>query len=359
MLQKKSLAIVLIILLFVLMGCGSSPASTGSSSDTSKEAAPEELVIVDWGGAITDAHKKAIFDAFEKQYNAKITVVTPTDYGKFKAMVESNNVEWDVVNVDSDFVIRGGKEGLLEKLDYSVINKDGVLPQLVDDYGIGAELFSVVIGYNTDKFTADNHPKNWSEFWDTQKFPGPRSMWKYATGTLESALLADGVEPDKLYPLDVDRAFKSLEKIKKNVNVWWTTGAQPPQLLANQEVTLAAAWNGRVSAAKAQGAPEDVEFNQGIVMGDSWVVPKGAKHKDLAMKFIAFAVDPKQQAEFSSNIDYAPANTKALDLLSDDVKKRLGQSEENIKNQVIVDIRWWVDNYDKVNERFQTFLLGN
>ncbi|WP_027416013.1 ABC transporter substrate-binding protein [Aneurinibacillus terranovensis] len=364
MLKKLGIASTNLLLALSLTACGGSVNSGGgdkaapaSSSNAKTSAQAKELVIVDWGGAITDAHKKAIFEPFEKQNNVKITVVSPTDYGKFKAMVQSGNVDWDIVDVDSDFVIRGGKDGLLEKLDYNVINKDGVRPELVHEYGIGAELFSTAISYNTDTFSGDNHPKNWKDFWDTQKFPGARSLWKYPTGTLEAALLADGVDPQKLYPLDVDRAFKSLDKIKKDVKVWWNAGAQPPQLLANGEVKLAEAWNGRVSAAKAKGAPEDVEFNQGLIMGDSWVVPKGAPHKDLAMKFIAFAVEAKQQAAFSSYIDYAPTNTKALALMSDDVKKRLGQSEDRAKGQVFVNINWWVDNFDKVNERFEKWLL--
>lgn len=362
-LKKIGLLSAGLLLTISLSACGSSggdkAASTGSSSSgaASSSSAQQQLVIVDWGGAITDAHKKAIFEPFEKQNNCKITVVSPTDYGKFKAMVQSGNVDWDVVNVDSDFVIRGGKQGLLEKLDYKVINKDGVMPELVNDYGIGAEIFSTAIGYNTNTFKGDAHPHNWAEFWDTAKFPGPRSLWKYPTGTLEAALLADGVAPDKLYPLDVDRAFRSLDKIKKDVKVWWNAGAQPPQLLANGEVAAAEAWNGRVSTAKAQGAPEEVEFNQGMMMGDSWVIPKGSQHKELAQKFIAYAVAPEQQAAFSKTIDYAPANKKALDLIPKDVQERLGQSPDKAKSQVLVNINWWVDNFDKVNERFEKWLL--
>lgn len=359
MLKKIGLASIILLLSISLAACGTGKdaAPAASNSPEKSSGGNKELVVMDWGGAISKAHKKAIFDPFEKQNGVKITVVSPTDYGKFKAMVQSGYVELDVVNVDSDFVIRGSKEGLLEKLDYNIISKEGIKKELVHEYGIGAELFSTAISYNTKTFSLDNHPKNWAEFWDTNKFPGPRSLWKYPTGTLEAALLADGVKPEQLYPLDVDRAFASLDKIKKSVKVWWNAGAQPPQLLANGEVVLAEAWNGRISTAKAEGSPEEVEFNQALIMGDSWVVPKGAPHKDLAMKFIAFATAVEQQAAFSSNIDYAPINSKALDLLPAEVKDRLGQSPEKAKNQIFVDINWWVENFDKVNERFEQWLL--
>jgi putative spermidine/putrescine transport system substrate-binding protein len=352
-----------LILVLTVAGCGSSASNSDGKSDGGKEAASSSkgdkiLNIMDWGGANTEAHTKGIYEKFEKEFGVKINVITPTDYGKLKAMIESGNVEVDVANVDSDFVIRGANEGLLEKLDYSIIkHKDDVISEFVDDYGIGAELFSTAISYNTDAFSAENHPASWAEFWDVNKFPGNRALWKYPTGLLEAALLADGVKPEELYPLDVDRAFNSLDKIKKDVSVWWTAGAQPPQLLASGEVSLAMAWNGRVSAAQAQGAPEAVEFNQGLVMGDSWVVPKGAPHKELAMEFINFAIAPEQQAAYSSIIDYAPVNTKALDLLSADRVAKIGQTPENAKKQVIVDINWWVEHYDEVNNRFQEWLL--
>jgi putative spermidine/putrescine transport system substrate-binding protein len=364
MFKKLGLATISLMFAISLAGCGadktSAPAESNAKQTTaaSSSVKDNELVVVVWGGTVEEVRKKTIFEPFEKKYGAKITMVTPTDYGKFKAMVQGGNVEWDVVNTDVDFVIRGAKEGLLEKLDYSVINKEGIIKELVHEYGVGQELFSTAISYNTKTFSGDQHPSSWSDFWDTKKFPGPRALWKYPVGALEAALLADGVKPAELYPLDVDRAFKSLDKLKKDVKVWWNAGAQPVQLLSSGEVAMTSAWSGRITMAKSEGAPVNVEYNQGLIFGDSWVIPKGSKHKDLAQKFIAFAVSPEVQADFSSHFDNAPANLKALDLMPDDIKERLGQSPESAKKQVLIDYTWWVANFDKVNERFQQWLLN-
>ncbi|MGG1662164.1 ABC transporter substrate-binding protein [Brevibacillus sp. NRS-1366] len=359
MFKKWGLVLSSLFLTLTISACGGNSALPGNGSSIDGSTGEDkELVVVDWGGARTEASKKSIYEPFEKQYGVKVISVSPTDYGKFKAMVQSGAVEWDVVNVDTDFVIRGGKEGLLEKLDYGVISKEGLIEDLVNEYGVGSDLFTTAISYNTNAYSNDNHPKNWSEFWDTNKFPGSRALWKYAPATLEAALLADGVKPEELYPLDVDRAFKSLDKIKKDIKVWWSSGAQSVQILSSKEVVLAEAWNGRISKAKADGAPIDLEFNEGLIMANNWVIPKGAPHKDLAMKFIAFALEAKQQAVFSSELDYAPVNEKALDLMSDEVKNRLGQSPEKYKTQLFINVNWWVDNYDKVNERFQQWLLA-
>jgi len=347
--MKKVLASILGLgLVLNLTGCG--------SSSKTATTAPKELVVVDWGGNYTDVSKKSRYEPFEKKYNVTIKIVSPTDYGKFKAMEQSGNIEWDVVNVDADFAIRGAKDNLFEKLDYNTIKTDGVDKKFISDYGIASETFAVAISYNTGAFTASNHPKTWSDVWDTKKFPGARSFQKYAEGTLEAALIADGVKPDKLYPLDVDRAFKSLDKIKPSVKTWWTAGAQAPQLLATNEVSTAAAWSGRVLAAKKQGSPVDVEYNQALLYADSWVVPKGSKNKDLAMKFINFCTTAETQAAFSKLVDYAPTNSKALPLLSEELKTRLGKSTNSAK-QTVANIQWWADNFNTVDARFQKWLL--
>ncbi len=346
---------VLIMILSILIIAGCSNGTT--SGEASKK--DKELVVVDWGGPYTDIHKKTVFEPFEKKYGVKVTVVTPPDVGKLKSMVESGNVEWDVVSVGNDFAIRGGREGLLEKLDFNVIKKDGLPEELVHDYAVPENVFSTVIAYNTESIPVDDHPKDWADVWDKKKFPGARGLYKDPMWTLEAALLADGVEPENLYPLDVDRAFKKLDEIKDDVKVWWTAGAQPPEILATNEVPITSAWGGRITSARDQGAPVEVEFNQGFILSNSWAVPKGAPNKDLAMKFIAFSLEPEQQAALSAEYDNAPANSNAVPLLSDEVKSRLGLggSSDQLDNQIYIDTAWWVDNYDKVNERFQKWLL--
>ena len=359
----KILAILVsaLIALSAISGCSSSSSSdspaTEASANSDSADAGKELVVVSWGGANQDAQRESIFKAFEKKTGVKIKEDSPTDYGKFTAMVNSGNVQWDVVDVDADFVPRAVKQGLIEKLDFNVIDKTNLEESLTTEYSVGAELFAVTIAYDTNSYPTGKQPTTWAEFWDTQKYPGGRSLWKYAPSTLEIALLADGVKPEDLYPLDVERAFKSLDKIKKDINVWWTTGAQPAQLLTDNEIALAGAWNGRITSAKEQGASIDVEFNQSILMADSWVVVKNAPQKDLAMKFIAFATAPEQQAAFAKLIPYGVVNSKAYDLLDDATKDKMASSPEKRSKQIMLDVNYWVDNYDKINERFQNWLI--
>ncbi|MFB6466987.1 ABC transporter substrate-binding protein [Cytobacillus sp. Hz8] len=349
--RKLSILLAIITMLFSLAACGEVPTANSNSKEEAKE-----LVVVDWGGSSSEAAKKAVYEPFEKKYGVKVVAVSPTDTGKLLAMEESGNVEWDVVNHDTDVALRLESQGLLEPLDYSIINKDDVYPHLVTDHTIGLQLYYTNIAYNTELFPKD-HPKTWAEFWDTKKYPGSRSLYKNPMGTLESALLADGVKKEDLYPLDVDRALKSLEKIKSHVKTWWDAGAQPPQLLATKEAAIAAAWNGRVSTAKSEGSKVDNEFGEALMMSTSWIIPKGAPHKELAQKFIAFAMEPEQQAAYSKLIDYAPTNKKALDLLPNDVKERLGQTEDTMNSQIQVDVKYWGDHFEEINKKFNEWLL--
>lgn len=348
--KNVGLSFLLMLLLFALAGC-----SSGNAEGSTKNN--KELIIADWGGPYSEAKVKAAVEPFEEKHGIKVTVITPPDYGKLKAMVESGHVEWDVVSVDNDYAIRAGNLGLLEKVDFDVIQTDGLYEELVHDYGVPHDIYSTLIAFNTDSFPTGDHPKNWADFWDTEKFPGPRALYKEPKWTLEAALLADGVEPENLYPLDIDRAFAKLDEIKGDIKVWWTAGAQPPELLATDEVPISVAWSGRITEAREDGAPVDLEFNQGIIATNTWVVPKGSPNKELAMEFIAFALEAEQQAAFSSNYDNAPANVDALSLLDEETVSRLGQTEDKQGQQVFTDDNWWVENFDEVNERFQQWLL--
>lgn len=115
-----------------------------------------------------------------------------------KAMVESGNIEWDVVDVEARDVYRGVKAGLLEPLDYNIIDKKDIIPEMVHPYGVGIEYWAGILAYSKKKFPAGNHPKSWADFWEIKRFPGKRTLYKTPYMTLEIALMAYGVPKDKL-----------------------------------------------------------------------------------------------------------------------------------------------------------------
>ncbi|MFC0810127.1 polyamine ABC transporter substrate-binding protein [Ensifer sp. P24N7] len=315
---------------------------------TSAPASAADLVFSSWGGTTQDAQKAAWADKFAEKTGSNVLQDGPTDYGKLKAMVEANAVTWDVVDVEGDYAAQAGKKGLLEKLDFSVIDKSKLDPRFVTDYSVGSFYYSFVIGCNKD--VVDACPKTWADLFDTEKFPGKRTFYKWsAPGVIEAALLADGVPADKLYPLDLDRAFKKLDTIKGDI-IWWSGGAQSQQLLASAEAPFGSLWNGRMTALAQSGINTETSWEQNITAADSLVVPKGAKNKEAAMKFIALATSAEAQAELASLTGYAPINLDSPKMMDPEVAKTLPDAQT--ASQVNADMNYWAENRDAIGERW-------
>lgn len=337
----------------IATGCGDDKDNNKSADTQAKNAG--SLVFVDWGGTNTDARIEKNIKPFEEKTGIKVTVVTPSDYAKLIAMVENGTTEWDVMNCDAYWGVYAGKKGYLEPIDYKTVTEK--LDKAVElEHVVGAEVYDSVISYNSDKYTADSTPKSWTDFYDLQKFPGKRAVWQYPVTVLESALLADGVPMDKLYPLDLDRAFAKLDTIKDSI-VWWTKGAQPAQMLSTGEADIALAWSGRIMNAKDEGAPLGLTYNEGMRIAAGWVVPKGAPNKENAMRFINFISSAEQQAAFSSQIPYGSTNPEAVKLLSAEQIERIGQTPEQVAHEFYIDNDYWADHLTEVVERFNAWLL--
>jgi putative spermidine/putrescine transport system substrate-binding protein len=312
----------------------------------SATAKADNLVFSSWGGTTQDAQRSAWASPFIAKTGTNVLQDGPTDYGKLKAMVEAGQVTWDVVDVEGDYAAQAGKSGQLEKLDFSIIDKSKLDPRFVTDYSVGSFYYSFVIGCNVDAVSAC--PKTWADLFDTAKFPGKRTFYKWsAPGVIEAALLADGVPADKLYPLDLDRAFKKLDTIKSDI-VWWSSGAQSQQLLASAEAPFGSIWNGRMTALAASGIKTETSWKQNITAADSLVVPKGAPNLEAAMKFIALATSAEPQAKFAKATGYAPTNTGSAKLMDPETAKTL--PDQQTASQVNANMTYWADNRDAIGK---------
>jgi putative spermidine/putrescine transport system substrate-binding protein len=319
-----------------------------------------ELRIATFGGFMQDSQKTAYFQPFEKLSGIKVNDFAGSDFTKIKAMVDTNTVEWDVAQVSRGSVLNLMKKGeYFEPIDYDLIDT-GVGKEFRFERGLEMLVWAQVMAYRTDVF-GGAVPSGWADFWNIEKFPGDRSLVGAGSGNnpeLEFALLAAGVPADKLYPLDLDKAFASYDKIKSDVVKWWDTGAVPPQLLTDKEVVLSSVWNGRMAALQKAGVPAAISWSQGLLKRDCWAVPKGAKNKANAMKFIAFSTMAIPQARLSSLIPYGFVNDKSVNYLTEEQMKVL-PSAPAIRSQLVpYNYQWWVDNRDTVVARFNKWLLG-
>lgn len=312
-------------------------------------AQAQDMVFTSWGGTTQDAQAANWAVPFSEKTGTTVVQDGPTDYGKIQAMVEADAVNWDVVDVEYDWALRAGGKGLLEPLDFSVIDKSKLDARFVSDYAVGSFYYSFVLGWNPASFSGAQ-PATLADLFDTEKFPGKRTFYKWsAPGVIEAALLADGVSPDALYPLDLERAFKKLDTIKSEI-IWWEGGAQSQQLLASGEAPIGFFWNGRLAALQADGMNVGISWDQNITAADALVVPKGTKNKEAAMKFIAEASSAEGQAAFAAATGYAPINLSSADLMDPAVRATLPDAQSAV--QVNADLAYWAANRDEIGNRW-------
>lgn len=319
--------------------------------------AQETLTIASWGGAYQDAQRQAWFDVVEEELGIEIVEDTTSGVADVRVQVASGSPTWDLVQQGNYSCAILDKEGNVEKLDPSVLDVEGIPDNMKGEGWISNLVYGAVLAWNDERYP-DQKPSGWADMWDTETFPGPRSMRRSPVYALETALIADGVPMDELYPLDVDRAFNKLEEIRDDVSVWWSSGAQSAQVLQDGEVDMATVWNGRAENIAKAGAPVSLTFDQQILLTDCWVIPKGAKNKDLAMKAIEIMSRPEVQARISNYINYGPANADAFEtgVIPEDVAKALPSHPDNAAKGFVLDADYWADNLDDLTRRFDLFI---
>lgn len=343
---------------------------------TAGSASAKDLTVVSWGGAYT----KSQVEAYHKPWQAKTgKTITSEDYNggiaEIKAQVEAGNVTWDVVDVELSDAVRACDEGLIEPIDPSTLPAgadgsaaaDDFLPGTLHDCAVANIVWSTIFAYDSSKIA--NGPKTIADFFDTSKFPGKRGLRKNPKANLEMALMADGVPAADVYKVlgtaeGVDRAFAKLDTIKGDV-VWWEAGAQPPQLLADGEVAMTTAYNGRIfNAVAGEGKPFEIVWDGQVWDLDLWVIPKGSKNKEAALDFVKFSTATEQLAAQASWISYGPARKSSGALVGKfhdkdiDMAPQMPTNAANLKNATQNNFEFWADNQDELNERFNAWLAG-
>lgn len=318
------------------------------------------LVFVGWGGSYQDAQRKAHLEPFkEKKGIDFVEIPGGPRLAKLKAQVDANNVEWDIIDLEWSDMLRAGRAGLLEPIDTSLVDTSTIVPEGRNEFGVMNCYYSTVFGRNTNHFPPDKpSPVSWEGFWDTDNFPGPRCLKDTPKGALEGALIADGVAISDLYPLDVDRAFAKLTELRPHITNWYSGAAQVVQLLSSGEVVLAATSHNRLEAAIADGAPIAMDWTNARLDSDFWCIPRGAPNKELAMEFIASAIQADQQAEMARLTSLGPTNSEALALLNDEELARLPSTEERMKSQYWTNNSWWLDNEEKIQSQWELWKLS-
>lgn len=325
---------------------------------THSAAADTDVTVVTWGGNIAGEMMEAWFKPAAEGLGVHYLEDSLKSTNDIRAHVQSGDVYWDVVDGANDMCVREGRAGNLEELDYNVIATDGLPKEQVTKWSVPSTAFTQVLAYNKKKFK-DHPPTSWKDMWDVKNFPGTRFFGPFASTPPEIALLADGVPPEKLYPLDVERAFRKLNELRPNITGFVSSFGAATQLIMNGEADMLYLPENRLFAALRAGADYGFTYNQGIMNFDCLVIPKGSKHKDLAMKIIARVVSPEINARIVKTSGLSPANLLSVEkgFVAADAIPQLAVAPQNYKQLVMQNNEWWAENRAALHldERYNEF----
>ena len=322
----------------------------------------ESLTVVSWGGSYAHAIDKGYLEPFAAETGIDVRL---EDYNgglaQVRAQVETGNVHWDIVDLETADAVSGCDEGILERIDLATLppGADGApalenfLPGSLFECAVGITFYSTVYAYNPERITGDA-PATMADFFDLERFPGRRGMRRVPHANLEFALIADGVPLDEVYA--------RLDTVKDQV-VWWEAGAQPPQMLADGEVVMSTAYNGRIFNAQAlEQQPFVIVWDGQILDVGPVAIVAGTPDLEAALELVRFATTAESMAAVGHYIAYSPARRSGLPLIGRhaevgiDMNPHMPLYPANSTRVLQNDWEWWSDHADEMNERFSAWL---
>jgi putative spermidine/putrescine transport system substrate-binding protein len=341
-----------------------------------------DMTLVSWGGAYQESQRKAYAEPY-KAMHPDLEVVWDESsneaVAKLRAMDEAGNITWDVVDVVASDAMRLCDEGLAMEIDHDDLLKpapDGT--EASDDFGdlivsdcfIPQIVYSTTFGYRTDMVPEGTEPPSEvCDVWDLETYPGKRSLEKRPINNMEWALYCDGVAKDEIYdvlatPEGQQRALDKLDEIKDDV-VWWSAGADTPQLLADGEVFMGSTYNGRLfSVIEEQDQPVGMMWDMQVFDLDGWIIPEGLSDERLARAkdFVRFATDTQRLADQAKYISYGPARQSSAPKVGEhaelgiDMGPHMPTDPANAENTLLYNYEFWADYRDDIDAKFQAWL---
>ena len=349
---------------------GLAAALLAPGSATAQDMPQKDLTVVSWGGSYTRSQMLAYINPYRELRGEWVWMKTYNGgLDEIREQVETANVVWDVVDFEQSDLIRGCREGLLEKIDHSNLpaGDDGTpasedfIAGAFTECGVAQTVWATVVAYDKEA-VGESPPTKLADFFDVRKYPGNRGLRRDPRVVMEWALMADGVAPDQVYATleteeGQDRAFSVLDRIKTSI-LWWETGSDPVKLLDSDAVVMTSVWNGRMYGPIVEkGEPFTILWDGQIWDIDSWGIPKGSYNLDKALDFIRFSTGSRPLAEQTKYISYGPARKSSMPLVADAIKPHLPTAPDNMATALQTDAAWWATHHEELSEKFEAWLL--
>ncbi|HEY8480858.1 MAG TPA: extracellular solute-binding protein [Spirillospora sp.] len=334
---------------------------TATAADPAAPAGPNTTIT--WqttGGDATEYEKKALQEPFTAQTGATFENVTSLNYiSQLLTMVEQDQTVWDVVHTGS-YLVKQYCGELFEPIDLSRFPVDLVPEGTTTDCSVPATKYAAGFAYDASVYQGDA-PTTIGDFFDTARFPGKRVVFAGSPkGIIEAALVADGVPPDRLYPLDVDRALAKLGTIKQDI-IFAPSFTALQQNLVNKQATMTITLSGRLGIIRDSGSDLMPVWDFTSWDFDAFVVPKGAPNAAAAKQALEFALQPEQLRTYAQLSGLTPVrsdvdpNTVAFTESGKLFNPFLGDDRGDV---VLQDPEWWSQNYNAVAEKWTAWQVG-
>lgn len=347
--------------LLAACGGGSSSGSTastdgGGASSENPELAKlldniesKQVIIGNYGGDTEEVRRKVFWEPFEQRTGVK---VVSADAGALAVPMIMGEIptKWDAVHggISETWAAQLYGKKPLPKTP-KIAWEDLVLPKKFQPYMW--QSFFLAMTYATIEGNFDTEPSTWADFFDTKKFPGKRA-WPagyFVNGVLEAALLADGVEPDALYPLDYERAQSKIESIQDEL-VIYTEYAQAQSFLTSKTAAMSYAPNGLWHELEGKGVAVSVIWDATpILITNGMNIMPEPPNPDAVEALAAFCNQPKLQAEFATMTNYGPPTEEAFEELSEEEAEKLPNAPGRT-NVIQCDEVYQAENYAKIEE---------
>lgn len=327
----------------------------------------DELSVTSWGGGYVKSQILGFIRDYEQETDIDVEVL---EYAggleEVRSQVRSWNVKWDVVDFELFDAIQACEEGLLVKIDHDTLPAapDGTpatedfIPGSLTECGVGSIVASTVVAWDRDQL--ERAPGKLEDFFDVERFPGRRGLRRTPQVNLEWALIADGVEPERVYEVleteaGINRAFDVLDRIKPHV-IWWETAEQAMRLLETDRVAMTSVFNGRVYDAVQRGEPFEILWDHQVWFLDVWGVPRHGERTEAALDFVRFATSTESLADQAKYIPYGPVRRSSMARVDPDIRKRLPTAEENFQSALEGNAQWWAEHEVELSRRFERWV---
>lgn len=335
--------------LVLLAGCATAAADGGSETQLSGQ-----IVWADYGGPTNESRQAAYFDGFSEETGVDV-VSTSIEDAVYMSMLTGEPGEYDVFQ-SSVAEVLPNRANLHELPDAA---QGDLLPESIRPYFVGGFVFAQAQGWLTATYP-DGGPQDWADFFDTETFPGKRA-WPGSPGSFDAsyeiALLGDGVAPDELYPLDLERAEAKLDSIRGDL-IFYQSYPEVQQLLTSGSAAIAVTVSGQFRALQNAGEDVTVQWNQAFAVASGLVVPKDVENPAAVDALAEWINDPERQALFAERTGYGPVNSAVFDHLPADVAAGLVNSPAHADKVLAFDDEWRADHYQELLDSYTAWLAG-